>query len=55
MHFSKHPVRYRLWTWASRENARHMKWAWVSLVFVALTDLYVRLLSTGTITDPIFF
>ena len=55
VHFSKHPVRYKLWSWASAQNARHMKWAWVSLVFVALTDFYVRLLSTGAITDPIFF
>ena len=22
-HFSKHPVRYRLWTWVSRLNASH--------------------------------
>ena len=55
VHFSRHPVRYRLWTWASRENARHMQWAWMSLVFVALADLYVRLLSTGALTDPILF
>jgi hypothetical protein len=55
VHFSKHPVRYRLWTWASRLNARHMKLAWVSLFGVALTDLYVRLLATGAITDPILF
>jgi hypothetical protein len=55
VHFSKHPVRYKLWTWVSKENARHMKWAWVSLVVVALTDLYVRQLATGAITDPIFF
>ena len=22
-HFSKHPVRYRLWTWVSRLNGHH--------------------------------
>ena len=22
-HFSKHPVRYQLWTWVSKLNARH--------------------------------
>ena len=32
-----------------------MQFAWVSLVSVALTDLYVRLLATGTISDPRFF
>ena len=54
-HFSAHPVRYRAWTLVSRLNARHMQLAWVSLVGVALTDLYVRLVATGTISDPRFF
>jgi hypothetical protein len=54
-HFSKHPLRYRLWTWVSRENARHALWAWLSLFSVALVDFYVYLLSTGTISDPRFF
>jgi hypothetical protein len=46
-HFSKHPVRYRFWTWISKLNHSHMKFAWVSLVGVALTDAYVLLLSWG--------
>ena len=54
-HFSKHPVRYRAWTLVSRLNGKHMQLAWVSLIFVAFTDLYIRLLSTGAITDPRFF
>jgi hypothetical protein len=54
-HFSAHPVRYRAWTFVSRLNARHMQLAWVSLFGVALTDLYVRLLSTGALDDPRFF
>jgi hypothetical protein len=45
------PRRYHLWTWSSWLNARHMAFAWCSLVWVALTDLYVYLLSTGTIRD----
>jgi hypothetical protein len=53
--FSRHPVRYRFWTLVSKLNARHMQFAWVSLFGVALTDLYVRLLATGTITDLRFF
>jgi hypothetical protein len=53
--FSKAPVRFRLWRWTSALNARHMLYAWISLVFVALTDLYVRLVATGTIHDPRFF
>jgi len=54
-HFSRHPVRYWMWTQVSKLNARHMQFAWASLVFVALTDLYVRLVASGTITDPTFF
>ena len=53
--FSRHPVRYRFWTVVSRLNARHMQYAWASLASVALADLYVFLLATGTISDPRFF
>jgi hypothetical protein len=51
-HFSKHPVRYRFWTWVSTLNHHHMKFAWVSLFGVALTDLYVWLVSAGVFDDP---
>ncbi|HEX2156112.1 MAG TPA: hypothetical protein VHS79_03880 [Actinomycetes bacterium] len=54
-HFSKHPLRYRAWTLVSRLNAQHARYAWLSLFSVALADLYVYLLATGTITDPRFF
>ena len=54
-HFSKHPFRYRMWTWVSRLNGHHPKFAWLSLFSVALADLYVYLLSTGAITDLRFF
>jgi len=53
--FSKHPVRYRMWTAVSRLNRDHPKYAWLSLFSVALADLYVYLLSTGAITDVRFF
>jgi hypothetical protein len=53
--FSGSPRRYRLWRLVSSLNARHMPIAWVSLVAVALADLYVRLVATGTIDDPRFF
>ncbi len=53
--FSKHPTRYWAWTQVSKLNAYHMQIAWVSLVWVAMSDLYVRLLATGTITDIRFF
>ena len=53
--FSKHPVRYRLWTWVSKLNHRHPQWAWLSLFSVALADFYVYLLATGAFSDPRFF
>jgi hypothetical protein len=54
-HFSKHPVRYKAWTFVSRLNAHHAAYAWLSLFSVAFADLYVLLLSTGTISDVRFF
>ncbi|MFJ5775955.1 hypothetical protein [Streptomyces sp. NPDC093094] len=54
-HFSRHPVRYRMWQLAGRLNARHMLLAWASLVSVALTDFYVYLVASGAIEDPRFF
>jgi hypothetical protein len=53
--FSKHPVRYKAWTVVSRLNEKHQNFAWVSLFGVALTDLYVRLVATGAITNFYFF
>src|SRR5205807_1589313 len=49
--FSKAPVRFRLWRVVSRLNGRHMQYAWASLVWVALTDVYVRLLAAGPFRD----
>jgi hypothetical protein len=49
--FSKHPIRHRLWKVVTPLNSRHMYFAWASLVFVALTDVYVRLVASGAITD----
>ena len=54
-HFSRHPLRFKLWGFVSKLNTRHMQIAWVSLVFVALTDLYVRLVASGWVHDPRFF
>ena len=49
--FSKSPTRYRLWHVISRLNERHPQFAWVSLIAVGLTDLYIRLVSMGVIRD----
>ncbi len=39
------------WKGVSWFNGRHMFWAWVSLFWVGFTDLYVRLVASGIITD----
>jgi hypothetical protein len=49
--FSQSPARHGMWQIVSRLNEHHMLYAWVSLIWVALTDLYVRLLSMGIIQD----
>jgi hypothetical protein len=54
-HFSRHPVRYKAWQQISKLNARHMQLAWASLFWLLFTDLYIVLLSTGTISDLRFF
>ncbi|MER5597609.1 hypothetical protein [Streptomyces sp. NPDC002265] len=54
-HFSRHPVRYRMWQFVGRLNARHMLLAWSSLVSVALADFYVYLVASGVFDDPRFF
>jgi hypothetical protein len=54
-HFSKHPVRYKMWTFVSKLNARHANYAWYSLFSVALTDLYIFLLAANVFDDPRFF
>jgi hypothetical protein len=53
-HFSKHPVRYWIWTQVSRINTRHKMYAWITLGTLMLTDFYVALVASGTIADPRF-
>ncbi len=50
-HFSKHPIRYWMWTQVSALNTRHMELAWVTLGTLVVTDLYVMLVSSGVISD----
>ncbi len=45
-------VWHRLWATVSRLNTRHGVFFWLSLLFVVLTDLYIRLLAAGVLTDP---
>ena len=53
--FSKAPARHGIWRVVSRLNEKHMQIAWVSLIWVGLTDVYIRLLSMGVIKDVRFF
>ncbi|MQY23999.1 hypothetical protein NRB20_71320 [Nocardia sp. RB20] len=50
-HFSAHPVRYWIWTQVSKLNTRHMQLAWTTLASLAITDFYVMLVASGTLTD----
>ena len=50
-HFSKHPVRYWLYQQASRLNLKHMQLAWTTLATLCITDAYIALVSSGTISD----
>ena len=54
-HFSKHPLRYKLWTAVSKLNVNHGRYAWYSLFSVALVDLYIWLLAANVFDDPRFF
>jgi hypothetical protein len=50
-HFSKHPLRYRIWTGVSKLNTRHMELAWTTLGSLMVTDAYIALVSSGTFND----
>ena len=54
-HFSRHPIRYKAWQQISKLNAKHMELAWASLIWLAVSDFYVLLLASGTISDLRFF
>jgi hypothetical protein len=54
-HFSKHPLRYKLWTKVSVLNTKHQQFAWYSLAAVAFADIYVRQVATGAWTNFYFF
>ena len=49
--FSKAPVRKKAWDCVTCLNQRHKDFAWFSLIWVAFTDIYVRLCSMGTWSD----
>lgn len=50
-HFSKHPVRYWIWTQISKLNTKHKLYAWITLGTLMFTDFYIMLVASGTISD----
>jgi len=44
-------VRHGLWHRVTMLNERHALWGWTSLIWVGLTDLYIRLCAMGIISD----
>jgi hypothetical protein len=48
---SRRPVRKTAYDCVSCLNRSHMVWAWCSLIWVAFSDLYVRMCSMGIWTD----
>ena len=51
MSCGKNTIAYGSWKQATWFNERHAQFAWASLVWVMVTDLYVRLVAMGVITD----
>ena len=51
-HFSRHPLRYRAWTFVSALNVRHMQLAWITLGTLAITDFYIWGLAAEWYSDP---
>ena len=49
------PVRKTAYDCVSCLNRGHMRWAWLSLFWVAFSDIYVRLLAMGVWQDVRFF
>jgi hypothetical protein len=54
--FSKHKSRYWLWkNVLTHLNEHHQLFAWCSLFSIIVSDLYIYLVASGTITDPRIF
>jgi len=52
--FSASPLRRlrrKAWEVFTIANEHHKRWAWTSLIWVGVTDLYIHLVASGTITD----
>jgi len=52
---SKAPVTHKCYQCVSCLNRGHMNWAWVSLFWVAFSDIFIRMCSMGIWSDFRFF
>ena len=43
----KETIQYKIWNNVSKLNSQHMFWAWISMIWVAFTDIYIRMVSKG--------
>ena len=50
-HLSKSPVRKKAYSCVSCLNRKHMLYAWLSLIWVGFSDLYIRMCSMGIWID----
>jgi hypothetical protein len=53
--FSEKPLRFKAWKFVSKLNKYHGPFAILSLFWIPITDLYVRLLNWNVISDVRFF
>jgi hypothetical protein len=44
--------RKKIWDQVTRYNIHHRFWAWTSLLVIVFTDVYIRLVASGHLTDP---
>ena len=44
-------ARHGIWKKVTALNEKHMRWAWISMIWVGLTDWYVRMVATGRLHD----
>lgn len=49
--FSRHPVRYKMWTFISKLNVKHQELAWTTLATLMITDAYIASVHAGYISD----
>ena len=47
----KPTIRYKIWRGVSWLNGRHMFWAWISMIWVAFADIYIRMVASGHWVD----